>query len=93
MAYGDRMTMRIRDFGKSIEITVQRGKIDTKATKRRSSSTTIPLFVMCSVEKKHARKGRIDGEGTSKNYKTSLELERRHEDEKETPNNTGRKRS
>jgi hypothetical protein len=34
MAYGDRMTMRIRDFGKSIEITVQRGKIEYQGDKK-----------------------------------------------------------
>ncbi len=27
MAYGDRMTLKIREFGRKIEITVQRGTI------------------------------------------------------------------
>ena len=27
MAYGDRMTIGIRDFGRKVEITVRRGKI------------------------------------------------------------------
>jgi hypothetical protein len=34
MAYGDRMTMRIRDFGQKVEITLQRGNFVYQGDKK-----------------------------------------------------------